>query len=55
VIPKGKNALTAQLSSVEVLFDRSIKTVTVRADLDNPGWLMPGQTVTLEFPPDPPR
>jgi WD40 repeat protein len=47
--------LPAQLSYVEEFLDTSLKRVAVRANLDNPGWIIPGATATVVVPPRPGR
>jgi WD40 repeat protein len=45
--------LTGTLTYVEEFLDSGVKKVAVRAELRNPGWLIPGQTATLVIPPEP--
>jgi WD40 repeat protein len=46
-----EEVLWAQLTYVEGFLDSTLKRVPLRAELDNPGWLMPGSRATLVIPP----
>jgi WD40 repeat protein len=48
---EAEKPLTGQLSYVEEFLDTSLRRVTVRATLQNPGWIIPGGTATVVVPP----
>jgi WD40 repeat protein len=43
--------LEARVNYVEQFLDSSLKKVPVRAELWNPGWVIPGGTATMVVPP----
>jgi WD40 repeat protein len=53
-LPTDKEAseeVPAFLTYVEEFLDSSLQKVTIRAELENPGWLIPGSTATMVIPP----
>jgi hypothetical protein len=48
---EAQTASLGQLNYVEEFLDTSLRRVTVRATLDNPGWIIPGQAATIVVPP----
>lgn len=48
---EAEKPLPAELSYVEEFLDTSLRRVTVRATLKNPGWVIPGATATVVVPP----
>jgi WD40 repeat protein len=50
-----EKALKARVSLVEQSIDSSSRQVRIWADLENPGWLIPGTTATMVIPVDRPE
>jgi WD40 repeat protein len=48
---EAEAAQAGQLTFVEGFLDTSLKQVTVRAMLENPGWIIPGSAATIVVPP----
>ncbi|MBY0227988.1 MAG: hypothetical protein K2W96_01775, partial [Gemmataceae bacterium] len=42
--------LAGQLTYVEEFLDSSLRKLAVRANVDNPGWVLPGATATIVVP-----
>jgi multidrug efflux pump subunit AcrA (membrane-fusion protein) len=50
---EAEKPLSGELSYVEEFLDTSLRRVTVRANVTNPGWIIPGGTATVVVPPLP--
>jgi WD40 repeat protein len=48
---EAEKPIDARLSFVEEFLDTSLRQLTVRATLDNPGWIIPGSGATIVVPP----
>ena len=48
---EAEKPIDARLSYVEEFLDTSLRQLTVRATLDNPGWIIPGSGATILVPP----
>jgi WD40 repeat protein len=48
---EAQKHIDAKLSYVEEFLDTSLRQLTVRAMLDNPGWIIPGSGATIVVPP----
>ena len=48
---EAEKPLTGQLSYVEEFLDTSLRRLGIRADVENPGWVIPGASATIVVPP----